>query len=68
MSDVQTTLISSSTWNESKKPPYQVDQQIKFLHLAAEVESLWQQLQKTSPKKNLKPLSYLGENLISGDV
>ena len=31
--------------NESKKPPYRVDQQVKFLHLQAEVESLLQQLQ-----------------------
>ncbi|MBC6422685.1 MAG: hypothetical protein GDA43_18285 [Hormoscilla sp. SP5CHS1] len=27
------------------KSLYQVDQQVKFLHLQAEVESLWQQLQ-----------------------
>lgn len=27
------------------KTLYQVDQQVKFLHLEAEVESLWQQLQ-----------------------
>lgn len=30
---------------ESKKVPYQVAQQVKFLHLEAEVESLLQQLQ-----------------------
>ncbi len=28
-----------------RKSLYQVDQQVKFLHLQAEVESLWQQLQ-----------------------
>jgi hypothetical protein len=31
--------------NESKKFPYQAAQQVKFLHLEAEVESLLQQLQ-----------------------
>jgi hypothetical protein len=31
--------------HESKKVPYQAAQQVKFLHLEAEVESLLQQLQ-----------------------
>lgn len=45
MSNVETTSSSSSRWNESKKPLYQVDQQVKFLLLDAEVESLLQQMQ-----------------------
>ncbi len=39
--------------NESKKPPYQVDQQVKFLHLEAEVESLLQQLQSLKQQRQV---------------
>ncbi len=41
----------SRHWNESKQPPYQLDQRVKFLHLAAEVESLLQQLQSMRQKR-----------------
>lgn len=37
--------------NELKKPPYQVDQQVKFLHLEAEVDSLLQQLQRLKQQR-----------------
>jgi len=43
-------LTSSSSLSrpqvkQPKQPPYQAAQQVKFLHLEAEVESLLQQLQ-----------------------
>lgn len=37
--------------NESKKFPYQVDHQVKFLHLQAEVELLLQQLQSLKQQR-----------------
>lgn len=42
---------NSSRSDESKKPPYQVDQQVKFLHLEAEVEYLLQQLQNLKQQR-----------------
>lgn len=42
------TLVSSPSTNkpiESMKSPYQADQQVKFLHLQAEIETLLLQLQ-----------------------
>lgn len=43
--DFQTIPISNSYWKDSEKSPYQADQQVKFLRLAVEVESLWQRVQ-----------------------
>lgn len=54
MSDAATP--SGSRWDESKKSPYQIDQQVKFLHLEAEVESLLQQLQ-TMKQQRLSTVS-----------
>ena len=51
MSDAVTASTNSSRWNEVKKPPYQIDQQVKFLHLEAEVESLLQQLQRMKQQR-----------------
>lgn len=42
--------VSAQT-NEPQKPPYQVDQQVKFMHLEAEVESLLQQLQSLKQQR-----------------
>lgn len=43
--------INSPRCSESKKSPYQVDQQVKFLHLEAEVEYLLQQLQNLKQQR-----------------
>lgn len=43
--------MDSTIQSESKKPPYQLDQQVKFLHLEAEVESLLQQLQRLKQQR-----------------
>ncbi|RCJ30600.1 hypothetical protein A6770_21165 [Nostoc minutum NIES-26] len=51
MSDVDITSISNSHWNGLKKIPYQVEQQVKFLRLAAEVELLLQRLQKINQQR-----------------
>lgn len=40
-----------SSVNESQKPPYQVDQQVKFLHLEAEIDSLLLQLQRLKQQR-----------------
>lgn len=51
MSPSSTLVNNSGTstqrphWNESQKPLYEANVQVKFLHLEAEVESLLQQLQ-----------------------
>lgn len=37
--------------NELQKPPYQVDQQVKFLHLEAEIDSLLLQLQRLKQQR-----------------
>lgn len=42
---------NTSGSDESKKPPYQVDQQVKFLYLEAEVEYLLQQLQNLKQQR-----------------
>lgn len=42
---------NSPACNQSKKSPYQVDQQVKFLHLEAEVEYLLQQLQNLKQQR-----------------
>lgn len=46
-----TESTNSPQQNEVKKPPYQLDQQVKFLHLKAEVESLLQQLQSLQQQR-----------------
>lgn len=51
ISDAQKIPISNPYWKDSEKPPYQADQQLKFLHLAAEVESLWQQVQSIEQQR-----------------
>lgn len=51
ISNFETMQISIPYWKESEKPLYQVDQQVKFLHLAAEVESLWQELQSINQQR-----------------
>lgn len=45
VSNVSATLTQRPSLNESKKFPYEAAQQVKFLYLEAEVESLLQQLQ-----------------------
>lgn len=45
VNDVNKTSTHSTAMLQSKKSLYQVAQQVKFLHLQAEVESLLQQLQ-----------------------
>jgi hypothetical protein len=55
-SEVSVNPTNDVRWNESKKSPYQVDQQVKFLHLEAEVETLLQQLQ-TIQQQRLAPNS-----------
>ena len=47
-SNLSTTSASHPPLNQIKQSPYQVAQQVKFMHLEAEIESLLQQL------KNLK--------------
>ena len=42
---------SNSRWDQLKQPPYQIDQQVKFLHLSAEVETLLQQLQSLKQQR-----------------
>lgn len=44
VNNISATSTQPQRLNESKSP-YQVDQQVKFLHLQAEVECLLQQLQ-----------------------
>ncbi|MBH8576291.1 hypothetical protein I8752_25525 [Nostocaceae cyanobacterium CENA369] len=51
MSNFEITLIFNSHWNELKKLPYQVEQQVKFLRLAAEIELLLQHLQKINQQR-----------------
>ena len=46
-----TESTNSPQQNEVNKPPYQLDQQVKFLHLKAEVESLLQQLQSLQQQR-----------------
>ena len=41
----QGSATAQTTDRKELKPPYHLDQQVKLLHLAAEVESLLQQLQ-----------------------
>jgi hypothetical protein len=50
-SEVSAKSANDTRWNESKKSLYQVDQQVKFLHLEAEVESLLQQLQSIKQQR-----------------
>lgn len=45
VSNVSATSTQRPSLNESKKFPYEAAQQVKFLYLEAEVESLLQQLQ-----------------------
>ena len=45
VSNVSATSTERPRLNESKRSPYEIAQQVKFLHLEAEVESLLQQLQ-----------------------
>lgn len=45
MNNISATSSQRPRSNESKKSPYQLAQQVKFLHLQAEVECLLQQLQ-----------------------
>lgn len=45
VNDLSATSTQRPRLNESKKPPYQLAQQVKFLHLQVEVECLLQQLQ-----------------------
>lgn len=47
----ESVTTNSPGCNDSKKPPYQVDQQVKFLHLEAEVESLLQQLRNLKQQR-----------------
>lgn len=49
--DVAPAAVNDPRRNESKKPPYQVDQQVKFLHLEAEVETLLQQMQSLKQQR-----------------
>lgn len=45
VSNVSAALTQRPSLNESKKFPYEAAQQVKFLYLEAEIESLLQQLQ-----------------------
>lgn len=45
------SVKTNSSCSEQSKPPYQVDQQVKFLHLEAEVEYLLQQLQNLNQQR-----------------
>ncbi len=45
VSNVSATSTQRPSLNESKKFPYKAAQQVKFLYLEAEIESLLQQLQ-----------------------
>lgn len=45
VSNVSVTSTQRLSLNQSKKFPYEAAQQVKFLYLEAEVESLLQQLQ-----------------------
>ena len=47
----QVSATTNSTRCHESKSPYQVDQQVKFLHLEAEVESLLQQLQNIKQQR-----------------
>jgi hypothetical protein len=47
----ESVKTNSSRSDQSKKSPYQVDQQVKFLHLEAEVEYLLQQLQNLKQQR-----------------
>ena len=51
VSDIYAPSTQHPRLNESKKSPYQVVQQVKFLHLLAEVESLLQHLQFLKQQK-----------------
>lgn len=45
VNNISATSTQPQRLNESKNSPYQAAQQVKFLHLQAEVECLLQQLQ-----------------------
>lgn len=45
VSNVSATSTQRPSLNQSKKFPYEAAQQVKFLYLEAEIESLLQQLQ-----------------------
>ena len=47
----QGSATTQTTNSKEFKPPYRLDQQVKFLHLAAEVESLLQQLQSIKQQR-----------------
>ena len=51
VTEVSPSAAKQPQANELKQPPYQVDQQVKFLHLEAEVESLWQQMQSLKQQR-----------------
>lgn len=55
-SDAAATSTEQPKVSPPKKSPYQADQQVKFLHLQAEVESLLQQL-KTLKQQRLATAS-----------
>ena len=47
----KSAMLDRPSANELKKPPYQIDQQVKFLHLEAEIESLVLQLQSLKQQR-----------------
>lgn len=51
VTETSTGAVQQPQANESKQPPYQADQQVKFLHLEAEVDFLLQQMQSLKQQR-----------------
>lgn len=51
VAEVSPSVAKQPQANESKQSPYQADQQVKFLHLEAEVDFLLQQMQSLKQQR-----------------
>jgi hypothetical protein len=59
-----TFLLPQSRVMEAMKTQYRVDQQVKFLHLQAEAESLFQQLKAIQHQRGIVPETVLEEAMM----
>lgn len=62
VSNVSATSTQRPSLNQSKKFPYEAAQQVKFLYLEAEIESLLQQLQTLKQQRVADPSPDLVNN------